>query len=253
MKAIFGAKKNDAMWRGYYRSVLSTIPVIKENILASGLSLHSVVDAWVYRYGTRRGVINGMLIGDRDVVVARNRQRFAISPFIPQMQFVRILPDPAPPYRFPHPDLYYETIKLVRANHPEYGPLLQWFVREAETNGRNETQLCESIRDWGLKSPPQIAEFERRSDLLIRGTAVDALPAALLPYVHTEVTWHCTEDLDRPWIASIGDQTWSLRLNDFPEEILYTLIVNGQSIGDLNDVPKKWRRSKRRHSRTTDV
>lgn len=35
---------------------------------------------------------------------------------------------------------------------------------------------------------------------------------------------------------------FKLRLNDFPEEPLYTLIVDGKEIINFNDWPSKWRR-----------
>ncbi len=35
-------------------------------------------------------------------------------------------------------------------------------------------------------------------------------------------------------------RTWALRLNNFPEHALYTLFVDAQVVGDLEDLPTGW-------------
>jgi hypothetical protein len=41
------------------------------------------------------------------------------------------------------------------------------------------------------------------------------------------------------WAAVLGDQECRLRMNDFPEEPLYTLMWNDQTL-DMDDVPACW-------------
>lgn len=36
-----------------------------------------------------------------------------------------------------------------------------------------------------------------------------------------------------------GDQVFLLRINDFPDEILYT-VINGLEINDMDDKPEDW-------------
>jgi hypothetical protein len=57
------------------------------------------------------------------------------------------------------------------------------------------------------------------------------------------VVWHPTSDPLRPFRAEVGADKWRLRLDDFPAENLYTLLVNGREIGGFDDWPKSWRRS----------
>ncbi|MSV34225.1 MAG: hypothetical protein EXQ47_01320 [Bryobacterales bacterium] len=45
-----------------------------------------------------------------------------------------------------------------------------------------------------------------------------------------------------PFRAEVGADTWQLRLNDFPAEHLYTLLVNGSEIDGFDDWPKSWKR-----------
>jgi len=57
------------------------------------------------------------------------------------------------------------------------------------------------------------------------------------------VKWLDTGGLDLPWQAVVDGKTWRVRLNNFPEEpFLYTLFIEGGSIGDFNDWPHNWSR-----------
>jgi hypothetical protein len=61
------------------------------------------------------------------------------------------------------------------------------------------------------------------------------------------VTWERTVRTEFPYIASVtwpecAVQTWTLRLNDFPDEPLYTLLVDGKPLGDFDDWPAQWQR-----------
>jgi hypothetical protein len=37
------------------------------------------------------------------------------------------------------------------------------------------------------------------------------------------------------WRAEARPDSWTIRVNDFPEEHLYTLLINYQEIGDFDD------------------
>jgi hypothetical protein len=55
------------------------------------------------------------------------------------------------------------------------------------------------------------------------------------------VLWLKTNDPLTPFRAEVGPDAWSLRLDDFPAEHLYTLIVNGCEVGAFDDWPKNWK------------
>ncbi|MGB1251884.1 MAG: hypothetical protein ACPG8W_14790 [Candidatus Promineifilaceae bacterium] len=61
-------------------------------------------------------------------------------------------------------------------------------------------------------------------------------------YQQSGVVWHKTTSAEFPYMACVGDAAWKIRLNDFPEEDLYTLMIDGQSIADFNDWPEAWKR-----------
>jgi len=60
--------------------------------------------------------------------------------------------------------------------------------------------------------------------------------------IQTEVEWLATGGAQQPYQSKVGAAVWSVRVNDFPAEPLYTLLVNGASIGDVEDWPAPWTR-----------
>lgn len=44
---------------------------------------------------------------------------------------------------------------------------------------------------------------------------------------------------DGHWVAQVGEVECMLRMNDFPEEPLYTVTVGGASM-DVEDAPRGW-------------
>ncbi len=56
------------------------------------------------------------------------------------------------------------------------------------------------------------------------------------------IEWAHTGDGEFPYTASVGGRTLRIRVNDFPAEPLYTLIVEGEDIEDLDDWPSAWKK-----------
>ena len=57
-----------------------------------------------------------------------------------------------------------------------------------------------------------------------------------------DVRWLVTGDPVRPYQAKVGDETWVVQLNDFPEEHLYTLFIDGKEPESFDDWPVQWSR-----------
>lgn len=64
----------------------------------------------------------------------------------------------------------------------------------------------------------------------------------LRQHLDTSVTWRRTGDAETPYAATVAGRDWRLRLNDFPAEPMYTLVVDGLPIGDFDDWPPAWTR-----------
>lgn len=54
------------------------------------------------------------------------------------------------------------------------------------------------------------------------------------------ITWQETPDPFFPYAALIDGKRWVLRLNDFPEEPMFTLFVDSEEIGSFDDAPECW-------------
>ncbi len=53
------------------------------------------------------------------------------------------------------------------------------------------------------------------------------------------------EDVDYPMICQLEDQEVRMRLNDFPAEPMWTVFVNDERIGDIDNWPPLWARPSR--------
>jgi hypothetical protein len=56
------------------------------------------------------------------------------------------------------------------------------------------------------------------------------------------IAWSPTGRAEFPYAAEIEGKRWSVRVNDFPAEPIYTLFIGDRPIGDLEAWPKAWRR-----------
>jgi hypothetical protein len=55
-----------------------------------------------------------------------------------------------------------------------------------------------------------------------------------------KVTWQESQDAEHPYQARIGGAHWVIRINDFPDEPLYTLLIDGMPVLDFDDWPQAW-------------
>jgi hypothetical protein len=71
---------------------------------------------------------------------------------------------------------------------------------------------------------------------------LDAYRSQLRKYDLTAipVTWKHTGDAEFPYTADVQNRRYTIRLNDFPAEPLYTLIAEGHELQDLEDWPGAW-------------
>lgn len=62
-------------------------------------------------------------------------------------------------------------------------------------------------------------------------------------FLEKQIVWKPNAKPLFPHKASADGKELLLRINDFPEESLYTLFVDGQPVGDLDDFPESWSKS----------
>lgn len=56
----------------------------------------------------------------------------------------------------------------------------------------------------------------------------------------TAIAWEATGDAEFPYRAEIAGRSFTIRVNDFPAEPLYTLMIDNQEVEDLEDWPAAW-------------
>lgn len=59
-----------------------------------------------------------------------------------------------------------------------------------------------------------------------------------------DIRWLLIGDPLTPYKAVVDGETWTIRINDFPAEHLYTLLVNGRETENFDDWPASWVRLK---------
>jgi hypothetical protein len=56
------------------------------------------------------------------------------------------------------------------------------------------------------------------------------------------IDWRRSDDAEFPYVTEIDGKSARLRINDFPAEPLYTIIVDDREVGHIDDWPQTWSR-----------
>jgi hypothetical protein len=67
--------------------------------------------------------------------------------------------------------------------------------------------------------------------------------------LNIDATWSRTNDPTALWSAQVRAETWTVRVHDFPEEHLYTLLVNDEELGSFDVWPRHWSRAEEASNR----
>jgi hypothetical protein len=78
-----------------------------------------------------------------------------------------------------------------------------------------------------------------------QGEMMKAKANELEKYLRRHLLWTRTSDPTFPWRAMLKRVNCRLRINDFPQEAMYTLLVDGQEAGDFDDWPACWKKDER--------
>lgn len=60
--------------------------------------------------------------------------------------------------------------------------------------------------------------------------------------VRMQIAWTETADVDFPYEATLDEHRLRLRLNDFPDEPLFSLFADDIHLADFDDWPPTWQR-----------
>ena len=56
------------------------------------------------------------------------------------------------------------------------------------------------------------------------------------------ISWRNGPDPEYIRVATVDGQAWVIRLGDFPDEPMYTLLVDGEPVLEFDDWPPAWGR-----------
>ena len=119
----------------------------------------------------------------------------------------------------------------------QFGPSLRWLWYHALADGLDPDQAWQSIEQWASAMPPKPAPS-------VRKPRRSAEPAPQGPFAR-ELAWQRSGDLERPWRTEVDGASWEVRLNDFPDERMYTLLVDDVEVATFDDWPHAWDRGDR--------
>lgn len=193
---------------------------------------------WALRYGLRQNTIKGKhgRLSDaaaQQALVARQLARDAAERDIPDWDVgVRYMIDLC----LQNPLAEYDAKSLEQPH--AYGPSLRRLWAEAKRAEQTDDLAWQSIVAWARNRPSAWATEDRRKK---RGLAYTA--PALTEFLATNLSWSVTGDLEFPWALQMDGERWQVRLNDFPDDLMYSLIVDGREIGGFHDWPGTWQRS----------
>ena len=121
-----------------------------------------------------------------------------------------------------------------------YGPSLRRLWIEARQRGvTSAAAIVEALDAWGHHHPPSWQlEDKRRKKTTPEGKAATALGEKFTG----DIEWNDTGDVHFPWSADVDGVRWRVRINDFPDEPMYSLEIDGVIAGDFHDWPEQWTR-----------
>lgn len=57
-----------------------------------------------------------------------------------------------------------------------------------------------------------------------------------------EISWNETDIAEYPFSTKFNDEIYFIRINDFPEEEMYTLLKGDIALFNFNDWPENWKK-----------
>ncbi len=116
-----------------------------------------------------------------------------------------------------------------------YGPSLRQLCIERKQAGDSDQEMWDHIQQWARRRPPAWEEEDQRK----KKKLTYATPE-LGERLTRALSWRDTDDVHYPWTADVSGEAWRIALNDFPDDVMYTLIVDDKVIGKFQEWPQTW-------------
>lgn len=193
--------------------------------------------AWMSRYSRRRQTIDGSYgkladVGAHVALTARQRARDALEKEIPtwDSESAEMI------------DMCYSNnMNQFDAKSPfdphGYGLSMRRLWAQAKRAGKSDAGAWENIVTWAIHRPAAWEAEDRRKK---KGQAYSS--PELGTHIGRELNWAATGDVEYPWSVEVDGKPWRVRLNDFPDDLMYTLIIGETEVGSFHDWPGTWHR-----------
>lgn len=118
-----------------------------------------------------------------------------------------------------------------------YGPSLRRLCIERRLAGDSDQDVSNSITQWARHRPAAWEDEDQRKKKKL-AYATPELEERLT----RELSWRNTNDINYPWATEVAGETWRIGLNDFPDDLMYTLVIDEKAVGKFHDWPNCWHR-----------
>jgi uncharacterized protein YjaG (DUF416 family) len=200
-----------------------------------------LIGAWGGRYSRRKQFIGGTMgqladVHAQQALVARNKARDAAVPDAADWsEHVQFMLDTS----YANASGTFD-VRSPGAPHG-YGPSLRRLWVEARRRGAaTNAAIIDALDAWGQHRPTSWETEDRRRK---KSSPEAKAAAALGEKLARDVAWDDTGDVDFPWSAAVDGARWRVRINDFPDEPMYSLEIDGVVVGDFHDWPAHWARA----------
>lgn len=85
-------------------------------------------------------------------------------------------------------------------------------------------------------------DVDQFTEQQVRQLVVDLRRPIVARHLTSSLAWEGTGDGEFPYRTTVNGRTFTIRINDFPAEPMYTLIAEGDELADLDDWPPAWSR-----------
>jgi hypothetical protein len=121
-----------------------------------------------------------------------------------------------------------------------YSPSMRRLWLEERRAGQSDADGWKQIRAWASHRPAVWEVEDRRKKKGLSHTAPELGDKLVRP-----LSWRSTGEPIYPWAVEVDGKSWRIRINDFPDELMYSLMIGGENAGDFHfhDWPETWRRS----------
>jgi uncharacterized protein YjaG (DUF416 family) len=195
---------------------------------------------WLARYSRRLQTIDGSYgrLADEPgqrALVARNRSRDTAEKGLPEWD--KRVRDALETCLKTNSQLKVLDADGVETPHA-YGPSLRRLWLEGRRLGQSDEDAWQHVRAWASHRPTAWEGEDRRK----KKGLVHSAPE-LGQKLAQELSWRSTNDRAHPWATEVDGTPWRIRVNDFPDELMYTLIIGSENAGDFHDWPEAWQRA----------